>query len=211
MSFQAMTWAVQIELPVKQKIVLLMLANRASPDDRRCIPSIRRLARDCGMSETSVKEALRALRDGGLIEVHQRTDGDVNLSNCYELLMSEIQGVGRDAPGGGSPHAPGVGRHTPPKQKEETENRNKGDAEVEQILSRAMPAATARDLIEHRRSIKKPITRRAAELMVGKLKGVRDPVAVVNRSIENGWSGIFPDKNDTGPAQGTFGDEMWLR
>jgi hypothetical protein len=59
MSFQAMAWAVNFDLPVKQKMVLLMLANRTNADTGRCDPSMDKLAADCGMSKTSVKSAIR--------------------------------------------------------------------------------------------------------------------------------------------------------
>jgi biotin operon repressor len=114
MSFEAMAWAVKQKLPVKQKIVLLMLADRINKDTGRCDPSIPRLAEDCGMSESSVKEALRALKEDGLVVAHERKMGVVNLPNQYEIVTGEIPGVGRIAPGGGSPRAPGVGRIAPP-------------------------------------------------------------------------------------------------
>ena len=98
MSFEAMAWAVKQKLPVKQKIVLLMLADRTNKDTGRCDPSIARLADDCGMSETSVKDAIRSLREAGLVVAHSRTIGAVSLPNHYELVMGEIQGVGRNAP-----------------------------------------------------------------------------------------------------------------
>lgn len=72
MSFEAMAWAVKHELPCKQKIVLLLLANRINSDTGKCFPSIKGLARDCGMSETSVREALRALKEKGLVIAHER-------------------------------------------------------------------------------------------------------------------------------------------
>lgn len=119
MSFEAMAWAVRQKLPVKQKIVLLMLADRVNKDTGRCDPSIPRLAEDCGMSETSVKEAIRALREAGTVVAHSRVLEGVNLPNQYELIIDEIPGVGRIAPGGGSPRAPGVGRIAPPNLEEE--------------------------------------------------------------------------------------------
>ena len=103
-------------LSLKQKMVLLMLANRVNSDTGRCDPSMERLAEDCGMSRTSVKQAIRQLKDAGLILAHERKVGTVNLTNQYELMVSENTGVGRDTPGGGAQDARGVGRDTPPNQ-----------------------------------------------------------------------------------------------
>ena len=107
MSFEAMAWAVKWNLPVKQKIVLLMLANRVSPDTGRCFPSVKGLSDDCGMSETSVKEAIRSLKDAGLVIAHERRIEGVSLSNEYELDMGKF---------------PPPRRHTPPKLSDETIN-----------------------------------------------------------------------------------------
>lgn len=119
MSFEAMAWAVKQKLPVKQKIVLLMLADRVNKDTGRCFPSVAGLADDCGMSATSVREAIRSLREAGIVEAHQRKDGDVFLSNEYSLDMREIPPVLRHAQGGTAPRAGGVLRHAHPNLEEE--------------------------------------------------------------------------------------------
>lgn len=130
MSFQAMTWAVEKELPALQKLVLLMLANCCNHHTGRCDPTHERLAKECGMSRTSVKDALRALKERGLIEVLNRSQDGVSLPNQYRLVLKEIstekeesmggspddrggdctEGVGRQTTGGGSPDDRGVGR-----------------------------------------------------------------------------------------------------
>jgi biotin operon repressor len=115
MSFQAMAWAVNFDLPVKQKMVLLMLANRTNADTGRCDPSMDKLAADCGMSKTSVKSAIRELKELGIVAVEERRIGDVHLTNQYTLNLSILGGVGREATGGRACDAPGVGRVTPPK------------------------------------------------------------------------------------------------
>lgn len=90
MSFEAMAWAVKWDLPVKQKITLLMLSNRINSDTGRCFPSVKGLAADCGMSETSVREALRSLKEAGIIIVHERKIEGVSLSNEYEVDLSKF-------------------------------------------------------------------------------------------------------------------------
>jgi len=52
------------------------------------------------------------------------------------------------------------------------------------------------DFIQHRRSLKAPLTRRACELIFKKLEGWKEangwsPDDVLNQSIEKGWKGIF--------------------
>jgi hypothetical protein len=115
MSFQAMTWAVGQDLPCKEKMVLMMLANRTNQDTGRCDPSHKRLAFDCGLSESSVKRAISQLSERGLLNIEQRLFGDVNLPNQYVL---EMGGVGSHRPGGGVTVNPGVGSHRPTKQED---------------------------------------------------------------------------------------------
>lgn len=110
MSFEAMAWAVKQDLPVKQKITLLMLANRINSDTGRCFPSIKGLAADCGMSETSVKEALRSLKESGLIIAHERRIEGVSLSNEYEIVCDDVT---HEIPTPPAPHAPPPRRNTP--------------------------------------------------------------------------------------------------
>jgi DNA-binding transcriptional MocR family regulator len=114
MSFEAMAWAVKQDLPVKQKITLLMLANRINSDTGRCFPSVKGLAADCGMSETSVKEALRSLKDAGLIVAHERRVDGVSLSNEYEMPIDEIPPPRRVTPHPPAQYAPPPRRNTPP-------------------------------------------------------------------------------------------------
>ena len=66
--------------------------------------------------------------------------------------------------------------------------------DIVSLLSEVCSPAVARDFVDHRSEIKKPITELAAKRIVDRLSGHRDPDAVLNLSIENGWQGIFPEK-----------------
>ena len=103
MSFQAMTWAVEQRIPALQKLVLLMLANRLNHDTGKCIPKIKTLADECGMSESSVKTAMKGLSEAGLIAIIPRFQESVQLPNAYVLHI----GVGCQKTQGGSPSNPG--------------------------------------------------------------------------------------------------------
>lgn len=54
--------------------------------------------------------------------------------------------------------------------------------------------------MEFRKSIKKPMTDRAVDLVVKKLKdltpSVHEQVEIINQSIMNGWQGVFPLNNE---------------
>jgi predicted transcriptional regulator len=70
-----------------QKLVYTMLCMYADNQTKNSYPSIKTLATKCCCSETSVKYALKKLRDVGLIEVrHRRRSDGNNDSNIYVLL-----------------------------------------------------------------------------------------------------------------------------
>jgi hypothetical protein len=110
-----MTWAVEFELPVHQKMVLMMLANRTNSDTGRCDPSHERLAKDCGMSKESVKRAISQLAVDGIVSIVHRTESGVCLPNQYVL---NIRGVGSDRPDGGVTQTLGVGSDRPTNQED---------------------------------------------------------------------------------------------
>lgn len=87
MSFQAMTWAVTQQLPCTQKIVLLMLANCCNHHTGKCVPKIKTLADECGLSESAVKSSIKNLAEANLIEIVPRFYEGVQLSNSYVLLL----------------------------------------------------------------------------------------------------------------------------
>lgn len=100
MSFEAMTWAVKQDIPAMQKLVLLLMANRHNNDTGLCMPSHDKLAKDCGMSKSAVKAAIKALEEKGLLSVNRRSEAGVSLSNLYRLntefnYQSNEEEVGR--------------------------------------------------------------------------------------------------------------------
>ena len=111
MSFQAMAWAAEKKLPAAKKIVLLMLANRVNSDTGKCVPKIKTLAEDCGLSESGVKLALKYFVEMGWVSVIERFAESVQISNAYQIHMQN-RGSQDDPPhhsntGGGSPVNPG--------------------------------------------------------------------------------------------------------
>jgi DNA-binding Lrp family transcriptional regulator len=103
MSFQAMTWAVEQELPAMQKIVLLMLANRTGNESGICYPSHDLLAKECGMSKRSVVAQIDILEKAGLIKVFRSfNDKKMKNVNKYKLnlhVKTSVSGSAGDALG----------------------------------------------------------------------------------------------------------------
>lgn len=118
MSFQAMTWATEQDLKANEKIVLVMLANRCNHDTGRCDPAHKRLAKECGMSLSTLKRCIDKLEAAGLLTIEHRELNGVSLPNQYHLhldvssqgtpLVQNTKGVGSKLGGGvGSQRAKG--------------------------------------------------------------------------------------------------------
>lgn len=75
----------------------------------------------------------------------------------------------------------------------------KGDGVLEE-LRKVLSEGAAIDFIAHRAAKKSKLTLRAAELIVAKLQGHSSPDTVIFRSIENGWTGIFPEDARAKPS-----------
>lgn len=69
------------------RLVLLLLADRASDDAHTCWPSVSLLADEAGVTERQVRRYIGQLRDAGLIEIDQ-LQGD-RRSNLYRLLIGQ--------------------------------------------------------------------------------------------------------------------------
>lgn len=94
MSIYAMSraWSLQ-NLTATEKLVLLKLADNAN-DDGLCWPSQSTIARHTGVTRESVNRICRRLEEKGMIEIIQRKDGAVNLSNHYMLKITGASDVG---------------------------------------------------------------------------------------------------------------------
>lgn len=133
-----MAWATRQKLPVMQKIVLLMLANRTNHDTGRCDPSHERLADDCGMSKDSVKRAITELSEKNLVQVVHRTQDGVCLPNHYLL---NLEGVGADSTEGWVPTALEVGADSTTKQEVNLEVETLTLSELNLALTQVIPVS----------------------------------------------------------------------
>lgn len=115
MSFQAMTWATEQDLKANEKIVLVMLANRCNHDTGRCDPAHKRLARECGMSLSTLKRCIEKLEAAGLLTIEHRELNGVSLPNQYHLhldVSSQRTPPVQKKTGVGSKSGGGVGSQT---------------------------------------------------------------------------------------------------
>lgn len=70
-----------------QKLVYTMLCMHADNHKKTSYPSVATLAEECMIGKTSVREAVRKLKEVGLIDVRERkTKATGHMSNLYVLL-----------------------------------------------------------------------------------------------------------------------------
>lgn len=95
---------------------------------------------------------------------------------------------------------PKTGRQTVPKRdtQKKTQKKTTKENPLYPPLPESIPEQAWADFVEHRRRIKKPLTGKAVSLSLGKLERLAEeghsPQAVIEQTIECGWTGLFPIK-----------------
>lgn len=89
MSFEALKWSLNVDgLSSRQRLVLIFLADFANDKKGYAWPSIGTLARRTGLSQSTVKRAIRDLEDAELVTVvrQSRIVTGARFSNRYYLV-----------------------------------------------------------------------------------------------------------------------------
>ncbi|QXE08554.1 helix-turn-helix domain-containing protein [Pseudomonas sp. AN-B15] len=207
MSMELMVKAMKTKVgnPLR-KLVLIKLADNAN-DVGECWPSYQHIADQCEIGRSTVKVHIRELEKCGLLRREFRRKGELNQSNLFHLSLNSgsgaaLPGAG-DNPGGGAGAAPRTSHSFEPVKEPVKEpvakapSRKKSKAEKFDPLT-AKPtnvSATAwADWCQHRKEIRKSLTATTCARQAKTLAGHHDADAVINQSISNGWTGLFPEK-----------------
>jgi hypothetical protein len=200
-----------------RKFVLLLLATWADADGGSCFPSVATIARAAGLTVRAVQQALACLRARGILQIEYKSGP--RQANVYRLVVhcgsprTAVHDTVNAGSGGGEPlFATEVNRRSP------------NQSVSKQIPSKDQPARKRAALLlpdwlpeeewGHyalmRKKIRKPLTDYAIELAIRKLDELRhqghDPAAVLNQSVLNNWTGLFPlrSENQRRPAPQEF-------
>lgn len=223
MSVQAMAWALKqrIVSDPGARHVLLCLCNYADDAGRGAFPSSQTLADDTGYSRRSVQRKLDDLVAAGVIVPGNQALAAVYIERgdrrpvVYDVLMEPAQRGDAQTPRserGDKFDANGV---TSVRERGDTVSPNPSvnhQVNQEQGVS-AKPKGRAKklalpDWLEPEawddwhayRNSRKGWTQRARELSLARLARLHseghDPRAVIEQSIERGWTGLFPLKED---------------
>lgn len=159
------------------------------------VTSMVKLSERWGMDRKTVKRFLDGLRSDGMIDyfsTNKRTTIKVLNYGIYQGF-SDDDGTADGTPKGtadGATH--GTTHGTQHKKVKNIKNNIYTDSDE---LNEALNA-----FIEHRKKLKKPMTEHAVKLTLSKLKkmtaDVDEQIQILNQSIEKGWQGIFPLKDE---------------
>lgn len=203
------------DLSAYARLVLFIILRYRNRQTGECYPSIPTIAGAAHIGETTVKLAIRELVDFGAISVKKhrpkRTHFTCNMycfefdqaqydwSNALSLDQSLDQSLDR-SPHDRKPIEPikGITNVIP-----------KGKSEINLVVNLPpnVPWEDWERFVAHRRAKRAPIkTQDTINLLVKKLTESVDPVEMINQSIANGWTGLFPEKS--GPPKKSYSDTL---
>jgi DNA-binding transcriptional ArsR family regulator len=213
MSIALMTMVWKTSLPSGQKMVLLALCDNAN-DQGECYPSVTMLAEKCSMGERTVQQHIADLEAAGIVTREMRTGRStmyhINPRKICTPAKSAPPQISHPTPADSAPPPPQISHPTPADSApitinepsiESSRNRQRRAKPVAIALPDWLPPDVWQSWVEYRKSIKAPLTDKAATLCLAKLMKLReagqDPVAVIDQSIMSGkWTGLFPVKDD---------------
>lgn len=101
LSIRLMAAVFDLDIPAREKLVLLAMADHARDDGSGCYPSVERLTRKTSTSRRGVQGFLRRLEDAGFVVPTARVRGGRNLTTEYTIILEKgAQGALFSGPGG---------------------------------------------------------------------------------------------------------------
>ncbi|MNO97306.1 hypothetical protein D3C76_890090 [compost metagenome] len=218
-------------LSITEKVMMVEIGSLQDPV-RGCYASNSHFARFFGLSSSRVSEIISALSAKGLLRVELIRDGRqvverrVRLTNLFGKSNTYSENT-----------TTLFGKHGDPSSEkaEESNTKSNSTTEGERAAAKASPTASRKaskfdpltacppnvntavwaDWCQHRKEIRKPLTATTCAKQAKTLAGHHAPDAVINQSISNGWTGLFPEKVLPGTQQGQrrtgpdFNDTSW--
>lgn len=174
------------------------------------------LSRDTGITPQSIRTCINKLKSTSEITIKSTNKYSIiTLCNYdkYQTSKNEInQQINQQTNQQLTNNQPTTNHKQEVKKERSKEVKNK---HIEFSLPSDINLETWEAYIEMRKSIKHPMTEYAKQLIITKLSSIgQDKNKVLNQSIENGWKGVFPLKNEIGgnngkpKNRGPFGNEQ---
>ena len=194
-----------------ERMVLLAIADHCDGEGR-AHPSMAGIAAKACLSERGARNVVRRLEAGGWLKT--KVGGGRGGRSHYLVVMRENpeqetrnKKPGKtnpepesDKPGTWRPETRNLRSAEPSITTKEPSKSNAREArEALDALCAVMRRETAEAFIAHRKAKRSALTAKAAELIAKKLAGHPSPDAVIEDSIANGWTGVFPEKHQPRP------------
>lgn len=204
MSMSLMVDAMKLKIgnPTR-KLVLIKLADNAN-DNGICWPSYDHIAEQCEISRRTAIRQVKELVDMGLIKVTYREGEKGNSTNIYKLSLggdkltppSDIVSLPSDpvSPPPSDRMSPRTSHSFEPVNEPKKINKKVSGISLES-LPEQISKQVAKDFIDHRKALKKPLTQKAFELAMSsaiKCVGVT-PDQAIDICIERGWQTPRPE------------------
>lgn len=218
-------------LSITEKVMMVEIGSLQDPV-RGCYASNSHFAKFFSLSNSRVSEIISALSARGLLRVELIRDGRqvverrVRLSNLFGKSNTYSENAATLFGKGGDPYS---------EKAEESNTKSNSTTEGERAAAKASSTASRKaskfdpltacpdnvthsvwaDWCQHRREIGKRLTKTTCDRQAKTLAGHHAPDAVINQSISNGWTGLFPEKVLPGAQQGQrrngpdFNDTSW--
>jgi hypothetical protein len=220
MSIRVMSWVWENgPQDPTERLVLLAVADFCD-DAGRCFPAMASIAAKACLTERGARGVVRRLEADGWLAVS--IGGGRGGANRYQINTRKVSAEGgnpeqetrNDKPGMSFPPErgdtkPGTSLHKtrnagsaePSLTIKEPSKSNARDAQdTLDALCTVLSHEVAQAFIDHRKAKRAKLTPGAAALIAKKLAGHPNAAAVVEDSIANGWTGIFPDRHAHQPA-----------
>lgn len=187
----------QLSLPATEKLVLLALADWSS-DDGLCWPSMQQLADKSGLTDRAVRGIIGRLCKAGHLKRDERPGKGVNYT-VYPgtSFRPEAASPRKETAKTPEPRSANTSRTTRPKK-----DKPSLDARARKwIRPGDIPEEEWAGFEEMRKRIGKPMTDRARDLAVARLRELNEagwpPGIVLNHCTLNSYQGIFPPRDRT--------------
>ncbi len=192
--------------------VFVVLADHAN-DAYECWPSISRISKLTGMTQQSVRNQLRMLKNFGIISIEHRGKKPPSLTNMYRFLPPHLPPKRNDSPPSTKKEGGTQRNDSPPlnetidKQEPieqelvEQEKKAASAAEIPEILESKKFRTAWDDYLTHRKEKRATMTPTAITRALVKLErwGHDRAVVALEHSTANGYTGVFePSTNGNG-------------
>jgi len=158
--------------------------------------SVRFMAEAWGWEKSTVDRFLKKLKKRDVIGTETGTGINlITICNYDEFQnANNYSGTPKNTKAGQKRDSSGTNENKDSIRMKECKSTAYSMADAESDLNSVVDFQTAKDFVEHRWAMKKPLTKLAVTKMISQLQKHSNPKAVLDASVMNNWQGIFPEK-----------------